>query len=95
VFSHAVLWRESPIWSDLVAEITEPATFDRDLGIKLRAYQAAGVPNYWVADPPARTLEERVRGQDGCGSRTVYRVGETFQPTVFPGLSIEVAHLWA
>lgn len=79
---------------DLVVEILSPSTRSRDLGIKLRAYQAAGVPNYWVADPRARTLAERVLGEDGYGPPTVYRVGETFQPALFPGLSIEVARLW-
>ena len=79
---------------DLVVEILSPSTRSRDLGIKLRAYQAAGVPNYWIADPRAKTIEERVLGEDGYGPPTVYRVGETFQPALFPGLSIEVARLW-
>jgi Uma2 family endonuclease len=65
---------------DLVVEILSPSTRSRDLGIKLRAYQAAGVPNYWIADPRARTLEERVLGEDGYGQPTVYRVGETSWP---------------
>lgn len=79
---------------DLVVEILSPSTRSRDLGIKLRAYQAAGVPNYWVADPRSRTLEERILGEDGYGPPTVYRVGETFQPALFPGLSVQVARLW-
>jgi Uma2 family endonuclease len=79
---------------DLVIEILSPSTRSRDRGIKLRAYEAAGVPNYWIADPRARTLEERVLGEDGYGQPTIYRVGETFQPALFPGLSIEVAGLW-
>jgi Uma2 family endonuclease len=79
---------------DLVIEILSPSTRSRDLGIKLRAYQGAGVPNYWIADPRDRTLQERVLGENGYGPPTIYRVGETFQPTLFPGLSIEVARLW-
>jgi Uma2 family endonuclease len=79
---------------DLVIEILSPSTRSRDRGIKLRAYEAAGVPYYWIADPRARTLEERVLGEDGYGTPTVYRVGDTFQPALFPGLAIEVARLW-
>ena len=80
---------------DLVVEILSPSTRSRDRGIKLRAYEAAGVPCYWIVDPRARTLEERVLGADGYGPPTVYRVGDRFQPAVFPGLVIEVARLWA
>jgi Uma2 family endonuclease len=79
---------------DLVVEILSPSTRSRDLGIKLRAYQAAGVPYYWIADPRARTLEERVLGEDGYGPPTIFRVGDLFQPALFPGLTIEVARLW-
>lgn len=79
---------------DLVVEILSPSTRTRDRGIKLRAYEAAGVIYYWIADPRARTLEERVLGEDGYGPPTIYRVGETFQPALFPGLSIDVARLW-
>ena len=28
------------------------------------------------------------------GPPAVYRVGDTFQPVLFPGLTIEVARLW-
>jgi Uma2 family endonuclease len=80
---------------DLVVEILSPSTRTRDRGIKLRAYAAAEVPHYWIADPRARTVEERVLGKDGYGPPTIYRVGETFQPTLFPGLTIEVARIWS
>ena len=63
---------------DLVIEILSPSTRARDLGIKLRAYQAAGVPSYWIADPRARTLEQPVLGEDGYGPPTIYRVDDTF-----------------
>lgn len=79
---------------DLVVAILSPGTRSRDRGIKLRAYEAAGVLHYWIADPRARPLEERVLGEDGYGPPTIYRVGETFQPALFPGLSIEVARVW-
>lgn len=36
---------------DLVVEIVSPSSRKRDLGWKLRAYEAAGIPFYWVADP--------------------------------------------
>jgi hypothetical protein len=47
-----------------------------------------------LVDALERTIEERVMGEDGYGPPTVYRVGETFQPSLLPGLFIEVARLW-
>jgi Uma2 family endonuclease len=79
---------------DLAIEILSPSTRSRDRGIKLRAYESAGVPYFWIADPRARTIEERVLGDDGYGPPTVYRVGATFQPALVPGLSIAVARFW-
>jgi Uma2 family endonuclease len=80
---------------DLVVEILSPSTHSRDRGIKLRVYQAAGVPYYWIADPRTRTIEERVLGEDGYGPPTVYSADDVFRPALFPGLSIEVARLRA
>jgi hypothetical protein len=32
--------------------------------------------------------------EDGNGPPTIYGVGDTFRPALFPGLAIEVAGLW-
>jgi Uma2 family endonuclease len=79
---------------DLLVEITEPATSDRDRGIKLERYAATGVPHYWVVDVLEKTVYERELGEDGYGPPTIYRVGDIFRPAIFPGLAIEVARLW-
>ena len=39
----------------LVIEVSD-TTFDRDTGEKLQAYQAAGVPEYWVVDVQGRRV---------------------------------------
>lgn len=80
---------------DLVVEILSPSTRARDLGIKLRAYEAAGVSHYWIADPRSRTLEIRELGEDGYGAPTTYRDDDAFRPSLFPGLEIAVSSLWA
>jgi Uma2 family endonuclease len=42
---------------DLVVEVLSPSTEDRDRGIKLERYRHYGVPEYWIVDPDARTVE--------------------------------------
>jgi Uma2 family endonuclease len=42
---------------DLVVEILSPGTRARDLSVKRDLYARAGVREYWVIDPPARTIE--------------------------------------
>ncbi|MGD2071133.1 MAG: Uma2 family endonuclease [Gemmatimonadota bacterium] len=42
---------------DLVVEVTSPSTATRDRGIKLDRYRLYGVPEYWIVDLDARTVE--------------------------------------
>jgi Uma2 family endonuclease len=42
---------------DLVVEVLSPGTRERDLGAKRDLYARAGVREYWLVDPPARTIE--------------------------------------
>jgi Uma2 family endonuclease len=37
--------------ADVVVEVVSPESTDRDRGIKLSEYEAAGVPEYWLFDP--------------------------------------------
>lgn len=42
---------------DLIVEVVSPATAARDRGFKLDRYRHFGVPEYWVVDPDAETIE--------------------------------------
>jgi Uma2 family endonuclease len=42
---------------DLVVEVASPGTARHDLNEKLKAYARAGVPEYWIVNPDARTIE--------------------------------------
>lgn len=42
---------------DLVAEVLSPGTASRDKWEKKNAYEAAGVPEYWIVSPLEKTIE--------------------------------------
>ncbi len=42
---------------DLVVEVLSESTREVDLGRKLRTYSRFGVPEYWVVDPDANTVQ--------------------------------------
>jgi Uma2 family endonuclease len=50
--------KETPITvrPDWVCEILSPSNASNDLVKKMRGYQRAGVPHYWIADPREETL---------------------------------------
>lgn len=80
---------------DLVVEVISPTSKSRDRIRKMQDYAAIGVPEYWLVDPEARTLE-RLLLRDGT-----YLIAEgldedqVFRPDSFAGLEIPLAELWA
>ena len=75
----------------LIVEIADTSVaYDRD--IKLPAYARSAVPEVWIVDLPAETVEVHVESVNGV-YRNVrsHRRGELITPFHFPDLSIEVA----
>jgi Uma2 family endonuclease len=78
---------------DLMVEVTSSKP-KLDRVIKYRKYASAGIPNYWIIDPDARTLEAfQLKGKNYVLRKTA-RDSETFSPKLFPGLSIALSRLW-
>jgi len=80
---------------DLVVEVVSESSVRHDRVVKLGWYASIGVPEYWLVDPRAKTLERLVLGAGGR-----YTIAESlaeeavFEPESFPGLSIRLADLW-
>lgn len=80
---------------DLLVEILSPGTRRRDQTVKLQAYQEAGVPEYWLVDPDARTAVVYVL-EKGKGYTELCRggEGERVRSSVLPGFDLAVADLF-
>ena len=60
-----------------LAEVSD-STLARDAGTKARLYGSHGVPGYWIANVPARTVAVRREPRaDGYAETRVYAEGES------------------
>ena len=77
---------------DLVVEVLSDGTRDTDLGCKLRAYGRFGVPEYWVVDSEANTVQVFRRENGALSDQgTVVAAGEI----TFLGVTLKVGEILA
>ena len=79
----------------LVIEILSPTTHQTDRVTKAQLFARYQVPHYWLIDPDQRTLEAYELVIDHYDLAASARDAEVFAPSLFPGLSIPLADLWA
>jgi Uma2 family endonuclease len=80
---------------DLVIEILSPGTASRDRGEKRAIYEAAGVLEYWLVDPRARTVTILTAEGDRLRHEQVFETGDRLQSRLLPGLEEDVDTLLA
>lgn len=78
---------------DLIVEVMDDSTRERDLNRKARIYAASGVREYWQVDPDARSMAINLLG-DGS-YRAIRQEGEVVRSVVLDGLTIRVSVLFA
>jgi Uma2 family endonuclease len=76
----------------LVVEVSY-GTLGLDTGAKLRAYQAASVPEYWVVDVQGRHVLRHLAPD--YRSETFAGSGTPLSPQAYPDVSIDVGALFA
>lgn len=79
---------------DLVVEILSPGSRHRDRVRKLRIYEKHGVPEYWILDPGAQTLEQHLLQGDRLELSRVYEGEEAVTSERLPCVSFTVAGLF-
>jgi Uma2 family endonuclease len=77
---------------DLVVEVLSPSTREVDLGVKLRRFEAAGIPEYWVAEVRQPRLRIFVL-QEGRYVEVPAENGR-LRSSVIPDLVVDVAALY-
>ena len=79
---------------DLAVEIISGKSRRYDRMTKLAWYASIGVPEYWIVDPEARTLERLVLQADKYLVAEVAGEDAVVRPEGFEGLEIPLAELW-
>jgi len=79
---------------DLAVEIISPTSGKYDRVIKLGYCASIGLPEYWVVDPAARTIERLVLDGDRYRIEDAAAGDDIFCPRSFSGLEIPLAALW-
>jgi Uma2 family endonuclease len=80
---------------DLVVEVLSPSTARNDRVRKFNEYAAFGVLCYWIIDPEEQTLLAYSLQENHYLVEAALTTGDTFEPSLFPGLRISLDALFA
>lgn len=80
---------------DLVVEILSPGTMRHDLNEKLRAYERAQVPEYWIVNPSERVIELLVLDDEVYRSLGVFQGATVLPSRIVPHLAVTIEQFFA
>ena len=80
--------------ADLAVEILSPESDARDRGEKFVEYEAAGIPEYWLIDPPRQRAWFYQLGQDDSYLAGPIDPDGFYHSAVLPGFRLRVDWLW-
>jgi Uma2 family endonuclease len=80
---------------EIVVEVISPSSRGHDRVRKLGWHASIGVPEYWIVDPEARTLERCVLDARVYDVRETAEGNVTFKPKGLRGLSIPMGEIWS
>ena len=80
---------------DLIVEILSPSNWTLDRGEKFQAYQAAGVPEYWIVDYRAKTIEVFILESKSYVLTGKFGPGTTVRATQMKDFSIDIDDVFA
>lgn len=75
---------------DIVVEVLSPGNWLLDRRDKFKIYAKAGVREYWIIDPKARTIELYVLRGGTYALIGQYGIGETVRSEVLAGFAVKV-----
>lgn len=80
---------------EMIVEVISPTSRAHDRLHKLDWYAAMGVPEYWLVDPDAKSVQRLVLDQDTYLIVQGAADDDVFRPKSFRGLKIDLSGLWS
>jgi Uma2 family endonuclease len=80
---------------DLVVEVLSPATQATDRGEKMQEYAQAGVAEYWIVEPEARSVAVHRLSGATYATATRYTNDTQIESAVLPGFALPVADIFS
>ena len=80
---------------DLVVEVLSPSNRAYDTLLKRSLYAAAGVREYWIVDPEARTVEVLTLHQDALHRAGLYAGDDPIASPLLPDVAFSAADVFA
>lgn len=78
----------------LLVEVSKSSK-EFDCGEKMRLYAEAGIPEYWVVDVVAKTVDVmRDPAKNDYKIRRLFPIGESVVPLCLPGAQLQVSRLF-
>ena len=90
VLTEANVWG-TPTW---VIEVLSPSRPQRDRRLKLPRYERFGVPEYWIVDPGAETVEMYRLEHESYGAPTIVRPPGPASPVRPVSLAIDLQEVF-
>lgn len=79
---------------DLVMEVLSPSTTRHDRFTKFNLYQWAGVREYWIVDPPGRSVQVFVLEDGRYTAKDFGTAGDRLRVNVLEGCSIDLSQVF-
>jgi Uma2 family endonuclease len=79
---------------DLIIEILSPSTTKKDLGVKLRLYERAGVSEYWLVHPNDQTILVFSLKEGIYGTPMIFKAPDEVPVQLFPELFIPLTEVF-
>lgn len=95
--AHASIITEKNIQGvpDLLIEILSPTTAANDRRVKRTLYERFGVPEYWIVDPEAETIQVFRLSGGRYGICLEFRKEDALDSPLLPGLSIPLVEVFS
>jgi Uma2 family endonuclease len=84
--------RQNRFWlgADLVVEVVSEDDPERDTVEKVLDYAEAGIPEYWIVNPPEETITVLVFAKTAYDTHGVFRRGEQATSVLLDGFAVSV-----